>query len=235
MSTASAVESSPGIMAGRNYFLLRRLHSLTGLIFGGYIIVHLLVNATLIEGARHDGQPTVFQMQVDKIHSLPFLSAVEWIAIYLPLLFHTFYGIYIMVAGRPNVGSYPYPKNWFYLLQRISAIMIVFFLIFHVLGMKGVFGSATLTFVPEDATTSTIRHIQAHWTVAYLLYPIGVIASCFHLANGFWTAAITWGLTISASAQRRWGFVCAGLFLMTLTCGMLALIAVYRAGKIVAT
>jgi len=33
----------------------------------------------------------------------------------------------------------------------------------------------------------------------------------FHFANGLWTAAITWGLTISIPAQRRWGAVCAAL------------------------
>jgi succinate dehydrogenase / fumarate reductase cytochrome b subunit len=59
--------------------------------------------------------------------------------------------------------------------------------------------------------------------VAYFVYPLGILASCFHLANGFWTAGITWGLTISAAAQRRWGYVCAGLFFFALLCGFLAL------------
>ena len=63
------------------------------------------------------------------------------------------------------------------------------------------------------------------WAVAYLIYPIGILASCYHLANGFWTAAITWGLTVSAEAQRRWGYVCTGLFAITLAFGLTALIA----------
>jgi hypothetical protein len=53
-------------------------------------------------------------MQVDKIHSLPLLVAVEWTFIYLPIIFHTVYGIYLGVAGRPNVGQYNYGKNWAY-------------------------------------------------------------------------------------------------------------------------
>ena len=44
-----------------------------------------------------------------------------------------------------------------------------------------------------------------------LFYFLGVSSAVFHFANGLWTAAITWGLTISTAAQRRWGFVCAGL------------------------
>src|SRR6266567_573480 len=68
-------------IGGRYHFLLRRLHSLTGLVFGGYLVVHLLINATLVEGARHAegaaaGGPTVYQLQVDKIYSLPFLPLV---------------------------------------------------------------------------------------------------------------------------------------------------------------
>jgi hypothetical protein len=42
-------------------------------------------------------------------------------------------------------------------------------------------------------------------------YLVGVSLLVFHFANGLWTAAITWGITISRNAQRRWGYVCAGL------------------------
>src|SRR5829696_8640748 len=120
-------------------FLLRRLHSLTGIVFGGYLVVHLIVNATLIQGVHpHD----VYGEQVAKIHSLPFLSAIEWTFIYLPILFHTVYGIWITVTGQPNVDRYPYRKNQFYVAQRISAIVIVFFMLFHVLTLKyGLFGT----------------------------------------------------------------------------------------------
>jgi succinate dehydrogenase / fumarate reductase cytochrome b subunit len=42
-----------------------------------------------------------------------------------------------------------------------------------------------------------------------LFYAVCVSALIFHFANGLWTAAITWGLTISRQAQERWGYVCA--------------------------
>ena len=35
---------------GQYHFLLRRLHSLTGIVFGGYLVVHLLINATIAQG-----------------------------------------------------------------------------------------------------------------------------------------------------------------------------------------
>ena len=216
MSTAVASDHTAPLLGGHHHFLLRRLHSLTGLVFGGYLIVHLLVNATIAQGG------IVYQQQVDKIHSLPFLPVIEWTFIYLPILFHTVYGIWITLTGQPNVDRYPYAKNWFYVAQRVSAIIIVVFMVFHVLSLKyGLFGQK-ISFDPHRALGTVGRHFD-HWWV-WVIYPIGILASCYHLANGIWTAAITWGLTISAAAQKRWGYVCAGLFALTFVAGMLALI-----------
>jgi succinate dehydrogenase / fumarate reductase cytochrome b subunit len=213
-------------VSGYRHFLLRRLHSLTGLVFGGYLIVHLLINATIAQGGGH------YQQQVDKIHSLPLLPLIEWSAIYLPIIFHTVYGIWITVSGQPNITHYPYAKNIFYVLQRISAIVIVFFMLFHVLSLKYGWFGASLTFDPHNnnALRSVAAHMDRSFFITWVVYPIGILASCYHLANGFWTAAITWGLTISKSAQRRWGYVCLGLFLITFVAGLAALVAaaVYR-------
>ena len=231
MTTATATDFTAPAIGGKHHFLLRRLHSLTGILFGGYIVIHLLVNASLIEGIRRDGaipsQQTVFQTQVDKIHSLPFLLAVEWTFIYLPILFHTVYGIWIIATGQPNATRYGYTMNWAYVAQRVSAIILVFFIAFHVLSMKGFLGSA-LTFDPTKATQTAVNHFHAHWWVGYVVYPIGIIAATFHLANGFYTAAITWGLTIRSGAQRRWGLACAGLFLVVSIFGLTALLAALR-------
>jgi succinate dehydrogenase / fumarate reductase cytochrome b subunit len=201
-------------------FLLRRLHSLTGIVFGGYLVIHLIINATLAQS------PAMFQAQVNKIHSLPFVLALEWAFIYLPIIFHTIYGIVLTFRAHVNVKHYPYGKNIYYTLQRISAFVIMFFLLFHVLGMKGLLGSGLeFRYENNEAARSTIAHINSNWFIAWFVYPVGVLASTYHLANGFWTAAITWGLTVSAGAQRRWGWVCGAIFVLTFACGMAAWIA----------
>ncbi|MGB7158238.1 MAG: succinate dehydrogenase cytochrome b558 subunit [Tepidisphaeraceae bacterium] len=219
MTTANASDyAAPALLGGRAHFLIRRLHSLTGLVFGGYLVVHLLVNATIAQ------DPPVYQVQVDKIHSLPFLPVIEWTFIYLPILFHTVYGAWIIATGQPNVGRYPYEKNWFYLLQRISAVILVFFILFHVLSLKyGALG-VNLSFDHHEALGTVGRHLD-HGFLVWVVYPIGILASCYHLANGLWTAAITWGLTVSERSQKRWGLVCAGLFVLTFIAGMTALVA----------
>ncbi len=220
MSSATASDFTVPLVGGRNHFLLRRLHSLTGLVFGGYLVVHLLVNATIAQGG------SVFQTQVDKIHSLPFLPLIEWGAIYLPIIFHTLYGIWITLSGQPNVTHYPFGKNIFYTLQRASALVIVLFMLFHILSLKyGLFGSSLAFEAHARATASVVSHMHQSAFITWFVYPLGILASCFHLANGFWTAGITWGLTVSKGAQKRWGMACAGLFVLTFAAGMTALVS----------
>jgi hypothetical protein len=55
-----------------------------------------------------------------------------------------------------------------------------------------------------------------------ILYLLGTWSAVFHWANGLWTAAIAWGLTITASAQRRWGHFCLGFGIVMLLVGTAA-------------
>lgn len=214
-----APDATLPLIGGRHHFMLRRLHSLSGIIFGGYLVVHLIVNASIAQAGQ------VFQWQVDKIHQLPFLWALEWGLIYLPILFHIFYGVWIALTGQPNVGKYGYSKNWLYLMQRTSGLILTVFIFFHVFALKyGWFGDE-LKFEHGAANLTIHRHMVTHPWIAYTVYPIGILASCFHWANGFWTAGITWGLTISAQAQRRWGVICALAGCLLLVAGMVALVA----------
>lgn len=219
MSTAAASKSDLSPLSGPAFLLVRRLQSLTGIMFGGYLLVHLTVNATIAQGG------SVYQDQVNKIHSLPFLTAVEWSAIFIPFLFHAFYGLWIAVNGRPNVGNYPFAKNTFYLLQRLSAFIILVFVLFHVLALKyGAFGPA-LGFDPHAALPSIGKHFAYSSLITWVVYPIGILAAAFHTANGFATGAITWGLTVSTSAQKRVGKACCVLAILLTLCGLLAVAA----------
>ena len=192
-------------------------------MFGGYIFVHLLVNASIAQGGAH------YQEQVDKIHSLPFLEAIEWSGIFIPFLFHAFYGIWIAVIGRPNVVSYPYYRNVNYLLQRLSAVVILIFVLFHVLSLKFAFFGDNLVFIAKDQALASIgHHMNSSWLLPFVVYPLGVMASTYHTANGLWGAGISWGLTISAAAQRRFGYLCAGLGIMLAVVGVISIVGAAR-------
>ena len=198
----------------RHDFLIRRLHSLAGLVpVGVYVIVHLVTNALILNSVA------AFQGQVYTIHSLgPALWIVEWTFIFIPLLFHAILGVWLAFEGRPNATRYKYVNNWRYVLQRVTGILAFFFIFAHVFHMhgwfhtefwhtyvSGPFGGAT--FKPYNAGSTAALSLQGNPAVA-AFYAIGVVAVVFHLFNGIWTMGITWGAWTTPAAQRKANWVC---------------------------
>ena len=203
----------------RHYFLLRRLHSLAGVApIGVFLFPHLTTNSSIMWGhLGHNnyghGGVEMFQHEVNFIHGLPALLLIEVFGLWLPIAFHALFGIYIAVSGRPNVRNYPYDNNWRYLLQRLTGYIGVIFIFMHVASLRWGwnFGGLMPGFEGHHAASTTANHFQngSLGILMSLFYLICVLSLVFHFANGLWTAAITWGLTITAEAQSRWGYVCA--------------------------
>ncbi|MCC6680097.1 MAG: succinate dehydrogenase [Phycisphaeraceae bacterium] len=206
MTTAAtgntSAESSPALPWA---FLLRRLHSLSGIVpVGVFLCEHLFTNAQALRGVHH------FDSDVWFIHSLPALRLMEIFGIWLPIAFHAGLGIYYgLVGARPNAVAYPYPDNWRYTLQRFTGYIALIFIFLHLWTVQWGFaiGSWHTPFDAADPAGSTARALQFAWWVLPL-YLVGITCAVFHFANGLWTAAITWGLTTSEAAMRRWGYVC---------------------------
>lgn len=212
----------------RHHFLLRRLHSLTGIMpIGVFLIAHLTTNSTIVWGlldGRHSeyGHAGVagFQHEVNFIHSIPFLLLIEIFGLWLPIAFHSVLGVVYAMSGKPNQRIYPYQGNWRYWLQRVSGYVGLVFILYHVATLRwgwtflvpggtkweGHYAASTLAAALQGGTGG----MTAAGLVVSLGYMLGVTLLVFHFANGLWTAAITWGLTISRASQRRWAYVCAG-------------------------
>lgn len=212
-----------GSFLGRHEFLIRRLHSLSGLIpVGAYMVIHLVTNASVLDGTRS------FQSRVDQIHSLGgALPFIEWTFIFLPILFHAVIGVAIIRSGSSNVGRYSYGANWRYTLQRITAWIAMFFIFAHVFHLHGWIkplaaevGGAR--FDPHHATSTAASALQAS-VVIELGYAVGILACVYHLANGLWTMGITWGVWTSPAAQRRANWACAAFGLALAAVGLGAL------------
>lgn len=192
----------------RNEFLLRRLHSLSGLIpVGAYMCVHLITNASVLNSVAS------FQNAVNAIHSLGVvLPLVEWVFIFIPILFHAIFGVIIIRSGLPNHSSYRYTNNLRYTLQRASGMIAFAFIMWHVFHMHGWFHfDAWMNGVVEPLgggqfrpynAASSAAHALSGSIIVQLLYAIGILACVFHLANGIWTMGITWGLWVTPAAQR---------------------------------
>ena len=207
------MDSSPPSFLARNDFLIRRLHSLSGLVpVGGYMIIHLVTNASVLES------PATFQKNVYQIHSLgSLLPAVEWAFIFLPILFHAIIGMVIVAGGMPNSNQYRYGPNYRYTLQRATGMIAFVFIMIHVFHMHGWFHADVWLenvvrplgggqFKPYNAASTAAMALQGTAMVA--LYVIGILSCVYHLANGLWTMGITWGVWTSSRAQTRASVVC---------------------------
>jgi succinate dehydrogenase / fumarate reductase, cytochrome b subunit len=214
----------------RHEFLIRRLHSLSGLVpVGAYMTVHLLVNSTLLNG------PGAFQQNVNQIHSLgKFLLTVEWGFIFLPLIFHAVVGLWIIQSGQSNASQYKFVNNRRYTLQRWSGVLATVFILLHVFHLHGWFHfDAWLKNVAEPLGMAQFRPYNAASTLARALsgygwpvfYAIGVTACVYHLANGIWTMGITWGVWLTPKAQQRANYVCGAFGVFLLVVGLSALFA----------
>ena len=210
MSSATGTASSSFFV--RHEFAIRRLHSLTGIVpLGAYMVVHLTTNASLLNGTE------TFQRAVYMIHSLGrALPLVEWGLIFAPLLFHAIVGVWIARTGHSNTSHYKFPSNRRYKWQRITGLIAFVYLMMHVWHLHGWVHFSPWLSLGERFGFAQFRPYNAASTLAIAMngifwqafYLVGVWACIYHLANGLWTAGITWGLWISAAAQKRASKVC---------------------------
>ncbi len=198
----------------RHEFLIRRVHSLLGIVpLGLYMTVHLATNASLLNGTQ------TFQRAVFLIHSPgKLLPLIEWGLIFTPLIFHAVIGIWIAKSGKSNSSQYRFRSNKRYTWQRWTGFIALVYLFFHILHLHGWFHISAWEaiirplgfgmFRPFNAASSLVRAMQEWGYVWPAFYLVGMLACVYHLANGLWTSGITWGLWISPTAQARASKLC---------------------------
>jgi succinate dehydrogenase / fumarate reductase cytochrome b subunit len=196
-------------------FLLRRLHSLSGIVpVGAFLLEHILVsNSTAISG------PDAYAKQVAFLGGLPLVFFLELFGIWLPIAFHGLYGFYIWYRGDGNTMEYPWSGNWMYTLQRWTGGVVFFYIVWHTYTMR--FTGTDLHAFPN----ASFGKVQAELMNPLLLafYIVGLIAACWHFAYGIWLFAAKWGITSGEKARRRLLAVCLGLFAVMTIVGLVSL------------
>src|SRR5699024_4924459 len=128
--------------------------------------------------------------------SLPFVLALETFVIYLPILFHAVLGVYIVFTAKNNTKRYGYFRNWMFLFQRISGIIALIFIVWHVWQTRV---QVALGNVEVNAQLMQDILTQPFY---YWFYIISIIAIVFHLANGLWSFCVSWGIAQSPRSQQ---------------------------------
>lgn len=185
----------PNQLAYHQEFMLRRLHSLLGIVpLAGFIFFHFFENAYSTRGQLP------YNKNVDALRGLPFLQAIEWSLLLGPFLLHMFYGVWITFTARPNVLRENYARNWAYFAQRVSAAVVFVFIVYHVVGLR--FLEPALDPKTGKVDYFDYLRIQFQNPWIYWWYVVGIGCTAFHLANGICTFCMTWGITIGRAAQK---------------------------------
>ena len=211
-------------------FILRKLHQLSGIFpLGIFLLEHFYTNSKALSGAKS------FNDAVADLQSIPYIVLVEISGIFIPLIYHAVYGLVITAEARPNNLAYPYPRNWFYLVQRITGVILFFFILFHVLNFR--FGlipglnRVSVAHKPELAFEIVSGEFHMWWIFA--IYMVGITATVWHFANGIWLFLVDWGITIGERAQRLTGYACIAFGIVLLLVGVNAAVAFIREGGLI--
>jgi succinate dehydrogenase / fumarate reductase cytochrome b subunit len=200
-------------MAGNREFVYRRLHSLLGVIpIGIFVIQHLIVNHYATVGVES------FNKAANFMGNLPFRYVLETVIIYLPILFHAIYGLYIAFTAKNNASQYGFFRNRMFLLQRVSGVITLIFITWHVWETRvaAAFGNEVNFQMMQDILSSPFM---------FAFYVVGIISAIFHFANGLWSFLVSWGITVSPRSQVISTYVTIIIFLALSFVGVTTLLA----------
>ncbi len=179
-----------------SHFLLRRIHSLTGVVpVGLFLVYHLYLQLYLHYGAE------IYNNEVNSFYDSPLATWALVIVVYIPLLFHSLLGVLLVFESKVQ-SSYTYFSHLLYWLQRISGIGVLLFIIAHVWNAK---------LGPWIAGTwgTHFEHLSSGFAdpetgmLTKTVYLLGVFGAVFHFANGLNTFCMTWGIALTPTSQKR--------------------------------
>ena len=190
-------------MNDQTAFFWKRLFSLSGVFpIGVFLILHFYSASFSVKG------PEAFNNRLETMNAKPWMTLIEVLLIYVPLLFHGIFGLALSVKARYNPVRYPFFHNVRFALQRVSGIGLFFFIAAHVYKTRV---EPWMQGIPMNYDYMA-EHMRDPLT--FTVYVLGIIGAAYHLANGLVTFCFTWGITISDRAQARIVSVAMALFII---------------------
>lgn len=210
------------VITTRENYVMHRIHSITGVMpVGYYMVQHLALNTFSIAGAEK------FNAVIEFFEGMPkhFLLAMEVGMIWIPLLFHAIYGLFIISRAKNNyfTTKYKWSENRMFFLQRVSGIAIFAFLLYHV------FTTTVAKYVSGNAETIKYAAMAERFQNPIVLaaYVLGILAASYHLGYGLWNFCIRWGITVTDAAQQRIQKISGVVFIAITLMGWAALVGFF--------
>ena len=179
--------------SGHTSFYLRKLHSFTGIMpIGFFLLEHFWTNSAALVS------PGKFDQAAAELESAPWLIFAEVFGIWLPILYHGIYGIYVWLRGKSNVSQYVWVGSWMFAVQRYTGLITFVFIGWHVWTERFLpHGNSTFAGVQES-----LAHPHYFW-----FYVVGVTAASVHLGIGVWNFLCKWGVAATVRSQRAAGYL----------------------------
>jgi succinate dehydrogenase / fumarate reductase cytochrome b subunit len=155
-----------------------------------------------------------------KLQALPFALALEIAVIGVPIVFHGIYGLLVTATAAPNAIPGRGGRNWMYTLQRVTGVILFAYILFHL-------WTTRFVHLSDHESVNLFAQVAGILRNPLLLAfsVLGVLSATFHLANGLWSFAIVWGITVSPRSQRMMQGVSIAIFLALSAIGIRALLA----------
>ena len=225
MATTTLVK---GARSTRSTIALKLLMAATGVIFIGFVLVHMYGNLQAFAG--HDA----FNEYAEHIREIgvPMLphAGLLWVirvVLLVSLVVHVACAAALWKrAKRARTTRYVVKKNtastvssrW----MRWGGVALLLFIVWHLLNFT--IGPINVTGGPVDDPYDLVVDSFSTWWLT-LIYLAAMLALGMHLRHGVWSAAQTLGLTNNARARRN--FKALGLILAVVIAGGFSLVPIF--------
>jgi len=181
--------SAPATRPDSSY-LLRKLHSLSGIIpVGAFLAEHFWSNSAALVSAQKYNDVS------QELQTIPFRPFVEWAAIFCRFVSRRVRHIHLATRQVERIGLSLGRE----LALHVSAIHRIDRICVHCVALVYRALAHARTFNVRVCGGRFVASAVSHFFV------IGIVASSFHLGVGIWNFLCKWGLAATVRAQRAAG------------------------------
>jgi succinate dehydrogenase / fumarate reductase cytochrome b subunit len=176
----------------------KALMAITGVVWIGYVIMHMYGNLKVFQGAEYfneyaEGLRAIGAPIFGHLH----LLMIARVVLVASLVIHIWAALVLYLQARAaRPASYATRKvvqaNYPSLTMRYGGVLILLFVLFHLMQLTWGVPGVSSGFIPGDPYHNVIQTFRAWPVVA--IYLVALVALGFHLFHGTWSMFQTLGL-----------------------------------------